>query len=142
MIPANRKLPSKTSRVCLKDGARRAIPVSCQNQDLLFQMVNIQRHIYSDFYIPRGDIRFLPDSACAGNTHAFPISAPTAVKVFEHEASPSEAKDNWGADLDLHCQRVLLSRHAARGYTSSGQKATESCVREVTKPILNGGVEN
>lgn len=103
MTPPNRKSPSKTSRVCLKDGACGAIPVSCQNQDLLFQMVNIQRHIYSDFYIPRGDIWFLPDSACAGNSHAFPISVLTAVKVFEHEASPSEVKNNWGADLDLHC---------------------------------------
>lgn len=53
-------------------------------------MVNIQRHIYGDFYIPPFDIWFLPDSTCAGNTHEVPISIATAGKVFERQGGPSQ----------------------------------------------------
>ena len=75
-------------------------------------MVNIQRHIYGDFYIPQFDIWFLPDSTCAGNTHEVPISILTAVKVFERPGYPSQRGEKslgGGAegDLDLPCGCIL-----------------------------------
>lgn len=70
--------------------------------NLLFQMVNIQRHIYGDFYIPSFDIGFFfPESTCTGYTHEVPISILAAVKVFRtHRDVPhSEIKIIWGKDL-------------------------------------------
>lgn len=70
--------------------------------NLLFQMVNIQRHIYGDFYIPSFDIGFFfPESTCTGYTHEVPISILAAAKVFRtHKDVPhSEIKTIWGKDL-------------------------------------------
>lgn len=59
---------------------------SLSKRNLLFQMVNIQRHIYGDSYIPPFDIAWLvffsAESTCAGYTHEVPISILAAVKVF------------------------------------------------------------
>lgn len=79
-------------------------------------MVNIQRHIYGDFYIPQFDIWFLPDSPCAGNTHEVPVSVLTAVKVFDtRDIPPHGAKNNWGTDPNLQCGCILLSIRVVRG---------------------------
>ena len=90
-----------------QDSALRAIPVSCQNRNPLFQMENIQKRIDSDFHIPLFDTWFLPDSTCAGNTREVPISVLTAVKVLEHRVFLPERWNIPGGreegNLDLAC---------------------------------------
>lgn len=58
-------------------------PSFLSKRNLLFQMVNIQRRIYGDSYIPPFDTGFFfSKSTCTGYTHEVPISIPAAVKVF------------------------------------------------------------
>lgn len=137
------KLFSTAKRLCLEDSAHGAIPVACQNLNLRFQMVNIQRHIYGDFYIPPFDIWFLPDSTCAGNTHEVPISIATAVKVFEHQGCPSWWRGTesggggpGGADLHWHYWCILLSRHAVRWRISEAKSHLKAWFSKLQNPFL------
>lgn len=98
--------------------------------NLLFQMVNIQRRIYGDFYIPSFDIGFFfPESTCAGYTHEVPISILAAVKVFRaHKDVPhSEIKIILGKDLRQYKFHDMLKVKNSRGTKKIHKLLHESC---------------
>lgn len=81
-----------------------------------FQMANTERLICGNFYIAQLDIQFLPDGTLLP-THEVPISALTAVEVFEHTGVPlGDVKNDlrWvGFCVSWSC--VLPSRFELRG---------------------------
>lgn len=82
-----------------------------------FQMAKTERLICGNFYIAQLDIQFLPDGTMLP-THEVPISALTAVEVFEHTGVPLRDVKNdlrrVGFCVSWSC--VLPSRFELRGH--------------------------